>query len=140
DWQVRLHIVLKRGADKEVVLNQLFEFSPLQTTFSVILLALVGNRPQTLGVKQILQEFLRHRVDVLRRRTEFLLAEARKRKHIVEGLLIAQLNIDQVIATIRNSPSRAEARTRLQTLVVPGELIARALGETGYKVFQDERG
>lgn len=140
DWQVRLHIVLKRDADKEVVLNQLFEFSPLQTTFSVILLALVGNRPQTLGVKQILQEFLRHRVDVLRRRTEFLLAEARKRKHIVEGLLIAQLNIDEVISTIRNSPSRAEARTRLQALVVAGELIARALGETGYKVFQDERG
>ena len=140
DWQVRLHIVLKRDADKEVVLNQLFEFSPLQTTFSVILLALVGNRPQTLGVKQILQEFLRHRVDVLRRRTEFLLAESRKRKHIVEGLLIAQLNIDQVIATIRNSPSRAEARTRLQALVVPGELIARALGEVGYNVFQDERG
>ncbi len=140
DWQVRLHIVLKRDADKDVVLNQLFEFSPLQTTFSVILLALVGNRPQTLGVKQILQEFLRHRVDVLRRRTEFLLAEARKRKHIVEGLLIAQLNIDEVIATIRNSPSRAEARTRLQTLVVPGELISRALGETGFKVFQDERG
>ncbi len=140
DWQVRLHIVLKRDADKEVVLNQLFEFSPLQSTISVILLALVGNRPQLLGIKQLLQEFLRHRIDVLRRRTEFLLAESRKRKHIVEGLLIAQLNIDQVIDTIRRSPSRAEARIRLQALVVPGELIARALGDLGYKVFQDERG
>lgn len=140
DWQVRLHIVLKRDADRDVVLNQLFEFSPLQTTFSIILLALVGNRPQTMGLKTLLQEFLRHRVDVLRRRTEFLLSEARKRKHIVEGLLIAQLNIDQVIDTIRRSPSRAEARVRLQSLVVPGELIARALGDVGYKVFQDERG
>jgi DNA gyrase subunit A len=140
DWQVRLHIVLKRDADRDVVLNQLFEFSPLQGTFSVILLALVGNRPQLLGLKPLLQEFLRHRVDVLRRRTEFLLAEARKRKHTVEGLLIAQLNIDEVIDTIRKSPSRAEARTRLQSLAVPGELIARALGESGYKAFQDERG
>src|SRR5262249_31387771 len=88
----------------------------------------------------LLQEFLRHRVDVLRRRTEYLLAEARKRKHTVEGLLIAQLNIDEVIDTIRKSPSRAEARTRLQSLVVPGELIARALGETGYQALQEERG
>jgi DNA gyrase subunit A len=140
DWQVRLHIVLKRDADRDVVLNQLFEFSPLQSTVSIILLALVGNRPQTLSMKQLLQEFLRHRVDVLRRRTEFLLAEARKRKHIVEGLLIAQLNIDEVIDTIRRSPSRAEARARLQALLVPGEMIARALGDVGYKVFQDERG
>src|SRR5262245_28229837 len=69
DWQVRLHIVLKRDADRDVVLNQLFEFSPLQSTVSVILLALVGHRPQTLSMKQLLQEFLRHRVDVLRRRT-----------------------------------------------------------------------
>ncbi len=62
----------------------------------MILLALVGNRPQTLTIKELLHEFLRHRVDVIRRRTEFLLAEARKRKHTVEGLLIAQLDIDQV--------------------------------------------
>jgi DNA gyrase subunit A len=140
DWQVRLHIVLKRDADRDVVLNQLFEFSPLQSTVSIILLALVGNRPQLLGIKQLLQEFLRHRVDVLRRRTEFLLSEARKRKHTVEGLLIAQINIDQVIDTIRRSPSRAEARVRLQALAVPGELIARALGDVGYKTFQEERG
>src|SRR5262245_56553937 len=140
DWQVRLHVVLKKDADREIVLNQLFEFSPLQSTFSIILLALVGSRPQLLSVKQLLQEFLRHRVDVLRRRTEHLLAEARKRRHTVEGLLIAQLNIDQVIETIRRSPSRAEARERLQTLLVPGELIARALGDSGFRSFQEERG
>jgi DNA gyrase subunit A len=140
EWQVRLHIVLKRDADKEVVLNQLFQFSPLQNTFSIILLALVGNRPQLLNIKELLQEFIRHRVDVLRRRTEYLLAEARKRKHIVDGLLIAQLNIDEVIDTIRKSPSRQAARERLQVLEVPGDLIARALGTDGYQAFQDERG
>ncbi|MFO1023255.1 MAG: DNA gyrase subunit A [Planctomycetales bacterium] len=139
-WQVNLHIVLKREADKEVVLAQLFQYSPLQATVSVILLALVGNRPELMNIKQLLQEFLRHRVAVIRRRTEYLLSEARKRKHTVEGLLIAQLNIDEVIQTIRNSPSRSEARERLQTISVPGELIARALGENGYKSFQEENG
>ena len=113
-WQVRLHIVLKRDADREVVLNQLFQFSPLQSTVSMILLALVGGRPQVLSVKRLLEEFLRHRVDVIRRRTEFLLSEARKRKHTVEGLLIAQIDIDEVIRTIRNSESRVAARDSLQ--------------------------
>ncbi len=139
-WQVRLHIVLKRDADKEVVLNQLYRYSTLQTTVSMILLALVANRPQTLTVKELLAEFLRHRVDVLRRRTEFLLAEARKRKHTVEGLLIAQIDIDQVIDTIRSSSSRNEARERLQEIQVPAEMVARALGADGFKVFQEENG
>jgi len=139
-WQVRLHVVLKRDADREVVLNQLYHLSPLQTTFSMIQLALVGNRPKTLTLKEILAEFLRHRVTVIRRRSEFLLSEARKRKHTVEGLLIAQIDIDQVISTIRNSPSRAEAKERLQQIQIPGPLIARALGERGYQFFQDEYG
>ncbi|MBC7821763.1 MAG: DNA gyrase subunit A, partial [Planctomycetaceae bacterium] len=139
-WQVCLHVVIKRDADKEVVLNQLFQFSPLQQTVSVILLALVGNRPKVLSVKEMLQEFILHRVDVIRRRTEFLLSEARKRKHTVEGLMIAQIDIDEVIRTIRQSPSRAEAKVRLQQIAVPGELIARALGESGFRQFQDENG
>jgi DNA gyrase subunit A len=140
DWQVRLQIVLKRDADKEVVLNQLFKYSPLQTTISLILLALVGNRPQVLPIKSMLQEFLRHRVTIIRRRTEFMLAEARKRKHTVEGLLIAQIDIDQIISTIRESGSRAEARERLQKIDIPAEMVARALGETGFRFFQDEAG
>ncbi len=139
-WQVRLHVVLKRDGDKEVVLNQLFQYSPLQTTFSMILLALVGNRPQLLTLKDMLGEFLRHRVTVIRRRTEFLLSEARKRKHTVEGLLIAQIDLDQVISTIRNSPSRAEAKERLQLIQIPAPLVARALGDDGYRVFQEEYG
>jgi DNA gyrase subunit A len=140
EWQVRLHIVLKRDADREVVLNQLFQYSTLQVTFSVILLALVGNRPKTLSIQELLQEFLRHRVTVIRRRTEFLLTEARKRKHTVEGLLIAQSQIDLVIATIRNAASRAEAKVALQAIEVPAELVARALGESGFRDFQEEKG
>jgi DNA gyrase subunit A len=139
-WQVQIHIQLKRDADRDVVLNQLFQFSPLQQTVSVILLALVGNRPKVLTIREVLQEFLLHRVDVIRRRTEFLLSEARKRKHTVEGLMIAQLDIDHVIQTIRQSPSRAEAKVRLQQIEVPAELIARALGDTGFAAFQSEYG
>jgi DNA gyrase subunit A len=140
EWQVRLHILLKRDADRDVVLNQLFQYSPLEVTFSVILLALVGNRPRTLSVKELLQEFVRHRVTVIRRRTEYLLSEARKRKHTVEGLLIAQSEIDRIIATIRNARSRAEARGALQSLDMPAELVARALGEDGFREFQTEKG
>ncbi len=139
-WQVCLHVVIKRDADKEVVLNQLFQFSPLQSTFSMIMLALVGSRPKLLTLKDMLAEFLRHRVTVIRRRTEYQLSEARKRKHTVEGLLIAQIDLDQVISTIRNSPSRAEAKERLQLIQIPGPLIARALGDEGYRIFQDEYG
>ncbi|WP_437228727.1 DNA gyrase subunit A [Planctomicrobium sp. SH661] len=139
-WQVRLHIYLKRDADREIVLNQLYKYSPLQTTVSVILLALVGNRPQTLNIRQMVEEFIRHREEVIRRRTEFLLQEARRRKHTVEGLLIAQIDIDQIIKTIRSSPSRAEAKIRLQQIEVPAELIARALGEQGFEMFLSEYG
>ncbi len=139
-WQVRLHIVLKRDADKEVVLNQLFKFSPLQSTISVILLALSGGRPKLLTIRDLILEFIRHRVDVIRRRTEFLLAEARRRKHTVEGLLIAQIDVDEVIRTIRNSPSRAEAKIRLQAILVPGGLVERALGADGFAEFIREQG
>jgi DNA gyrase subunit A len=134
-WQVRLHIVLKRDADKEVVLNQLFEFSPLQTTVSVIMLALDGNRPQLMTIRVMLDAFIRHRVDVIRRRTEFLLREARKRKHTVEGLLLAQTDIDRIIKTIRDSASRAAAKEALQKIPIPAPLVARALGENGFRAF-----
>ncbi|MEZ6032235.1 MAG: DNA gyrase subunit A [Planctomycetaceae bacterium] len=139
-WQVRLHIVLKRDADKDVVLNQLFQYSPLQTTVSVIMLALEGNRPQLMTVRMLLDSFIRHRVDVIRRRTEFLLREARKRKHTVEGLLLAQTDIDRIIRTIRESASRALAKEALQKIPVPAPLVSRALGEDGFKAFVLENG
>lgn len=139
-WQVRLHIVLKRDADKDVVLNQLYQFSPLQTTVSMILLALDGNRPQLMTMRGMLDAFIRHRVEVIRRRTEFLLREARKRKHTVEGLLLAQIDIDRIIKTIRDSASRAVAKEELQKIPIPAELVARALGEAGFVEYQREQG
>lgn len=139
-WQVRLHIVLKRDADKDVVLNQLYEFSPLQTTVSVIMLALDGNRPQLMTIRMMLDAFIRHRVDVIRRRTEFMLREARKRKHTVEGLLLAQTDIDRIIKTIRDSSSRAAAKEALQKIPVPAPLVSRALGDNGFKAFVIENG
>ena len=80
---VRLVIDVKRDADPELVLNQLYEFSPLQKTVSIIMLALVDGRPRTLTLKQMLEEFLRHRIHVIRRRTDYLLREAKRRGHIL---------------------------------------------------------
>ena len=116
---VRLIIELKRDADPEVVLNQLYQFSPLQDTFSIIFLALVDGKPRTLSFKEMLQEFIRHRVIVIRRRTQFLLAKARQRKHTVEGLLLAHANIDEVIRVIRSSTTQAEAKARLMGIEAP---------------------
>ena len=104
---VRLILELKRDADPEIVLNQLYQFSPLQDSFSIIFLALVDGKPRTLSFKALLEEFFRHRVVVIRRRTQFLLAKARQRKHTVEGLLLAHANIDEVIRVIRSSSTQA---------------------------------
>ena len=137
---VRLVLELKRDADPDVVLNQLYQFSPLQDSFSLNFLALVDGKPRVLNIKELLDEFLRHRVTVIRRRTQFLLHKARQRKHTVEGLLLAHANIDEVIATIRASKTQAEAKTRLMEIECPAALMQRALGEAGYAVFQQERG
>jgi DNA gyrase subunit A len=140
DEPVRLILELKRDADPEIVLNQLYKFSPLQDTFSLILLALVDGKPRVLSLKGILEEFLRHRVTVIRRRTQFLLAKARQRKHTVEGLLLAHANIDEVIRVIRSSKTQAEAKDRLMQIECPAAMLARALGENGFAIFQEERG
>jgi len=137
---VRLILELKKDANPEVVLNQLYQFSPLQETFSVILLALVDGKPRTLTLLEMLREFLRHRITVLRRRTQFLLAKARRRKHTVEGLLLALANLDEIIRIIRSSVSRAEAKERLQGVASPASLLHRALGDDGFALFQQERG
>ena len=140
DEPVRLILELKRDADPEIVLNQLYKFSPLQDTFSLIFLALVDGKPRVLSLKGILEEFLRHRITVIRRRTQFLLAKARQRKHTVEGLLLAHANIDEVIRVIRSSKTQAEAKDRLMQIECPAAMLARALGESGFAVFQEERG
>ncbi len=139
-WKVHLHIVLKKDADRDVVLNQLYQFSPLQTTISMIQLALEGNRPQLMNIRALLDAFVRHRIDVIRRRTEYLLKEARKRKHTIEGLLMAQADIDRMIQTIRESPSRADAKTALEAISIPAEMVARALGADGFLEYQQEQG
>lgn len=137
---VRLVIELKRDADPDVVLNQLYQFSPLQDSFSVILLALVDGKPRELNIKEMLQEFIRHRVTVIRRRTEFLLNRARRRKHTVEGLLLALANIDEIIQTIRTSRTQPEAKQRLMLIECPAAMMQRALGDVGFAQFVSERG
>ena len=137
---VRLVLELKRDADPEVVLAQLYQFSPLQDTFSLIFLALVDGKPRVMGFKELLEEFIRHREIVIRRRTLFLLAKARQRKHTVEGLLLALANIDEVIRTIRTSANQDEAKRRLILIQTPAAMLHRALGDGGYEIFQSERG
>jgi DNA gyrase subunit A len=137
---VRLICELKRDADPDIVLNQLYQFSPLQDSFSLIYLALVDGKPRVLSFKELLQEFVRHRETVIRRRTQFLLSRARQRKHTVEGLLLAHANIDEVIRVIRSSSTQAEAKERLMKIETPAALLQRALGDDGFAVFVEERG
>jgi DNA gyrase subunit A len=137
---VRLVIDLKKDTDPEIVLNQLYKFTPVQDTISIILLALVDGKPRTLSLKEMLQEFIRHRVTVIRRRTQFLLSRARRRKHTVQGLLLAHANIDEVIRVIRASKTQIEAKERLMAIKTPAALLERALGATGFAQYQEERG
>ncbi|MDR3639481.1 MAG: DNA gyrase subunit A [Isosphaeraceae bacterium] len=130
---VRIVVKVKKGEDPNVVLNQLFQFSPLQDTFSVIMLALVNGRPEEMGLKDFLRLFLEHRVNVIRRRTQFQLRQARQRAHIVEGLLIALHYIDEIIRVIRSSANPAEARARLMGMEVSAQVLQRALNDPDAK-------
>ncbi|WP_250847220.1 DNA gyrase subunit A [Aquisphaera insulae] len=126
---VRIVVKLKKGEDPTVVLNQLYEFSPLQDTFSVIMLALVDGRPKTLPLKEFLRLFVEHRIVVIRRRTQYQLRQAKQRAHIVEGLLIALHHIDEIIRIIRTSRDDNEARLRLMGLEVSAQILQRALND-----------
>ena len=132
---IRIVVELRKDSDPNVVLNQLFAFTPLQDTVSVIMLALVNNRPVTLSLKAMLQEFIKHRQHVIRRRTLFLLRKARNRAHLLEGLLVALASIDEVIRRIRASKDVPEARASLLALEVSAALMERALGEGGYQAL-----
>ncbi len=110
---MRIVVELKKGEDPEVTLNQLFKFTQLQTTVSIINIALVNMRPRTLSLREMMTHFLDHRRVVIRRRTEYLLRLARERLHIVEGLRIAQAHIDEVIAIIRAAGNAHEAIANL---------------------------
>jgi DNA gyrase subunit A len=110
---LRVVIELKRGENGEVVLNNLFKHTPLQTVFGINMVALVDGQPKLLALKDMLEAFLRHRREVVTRRTIFELRKARERAHVLEGLAVALANIDEVIALIKASPSPAEARAGL---------------------------
>lgn len=128
----RVVIELRRDADEQVVINRLYQYTSLQNTFSIINIALVRNRPLTLNIKQMLQLYLDHRKEVIRRRTSFLLRKARMRAHIVEGLLLAQSDIDEIIRIIRSSPDVPSARAALMAKalrLLEHETIKRILPE-----------
>jgi len=110
---MRIVVELKRGAEEQIILNQLYKHTDMQMGFSMILLAVVNGQPKEMGLVQALQHFIDHRVDVVRRRTVYLLEKAREREHILEGYKIALDNMDAVIKIIRGSGSRAEAKENL---------------------------
>ncbi|MBI3270587.1 MAG: DNA gyrase subunit A [Planctomycetes bacterium] len=110
---MRIVVDLKRDVDPRVITNQLYANTPLQDTFSVIMIALVNNRPRLLNIKQFLEAYRDHRMEVIRRRTRYLLEKAEAAAHILEGLIIAIANIDEVIEIIKTSPDVPSARSSL---------------------------
>ncbi|WP_297599142.1 DNA gyrase subunit A [uncultured Cetobacterium sp.] len=110
---IRVVIELKRGEEPELVLNSLYKYTELQTTFGMIMLALVNNVPRVLNLKEILDEYLKHRFEVVTRRTRFNLNKAEKRAHLLKGFIIALENIDRVIIIVRGSADGNEARVAL---------------------------
>ena len=123
---LRLVISLKSGFDPQAVLAELYRLTPLEENFSINSVALVNGQPQTLGLKELLEVFLDHRVAVVTRRSVFRLDQKRKRLHLVEGLLIAMTDIDEVIQVIRSSDDVQTARTRLQ------EVFSLSIEQTDY--------
>jgi DNA gyrase subunit A len=111
--QVRLVITLRKDANVNVVINQLWKYTPLQTNLQAINIVLVNRVPKTLSLKQLLEQFISHRIDVIRRRTQFLLRKARQRAHVLEGLILAVADIDEIIRIIRQSPDVDTARQRV---------------------------
>ncbi len=124
---MRIVFELKRGAEPEVVLHQLYKYSQLQSTFSVNNIVIVNNAPRLLAMKEMLRYFLLHRGEVIRRRSEFELRKARERAHILEGYLIALDNLDAVISLIRSSKDGPEAKAALMREFSLSELQAQAV-------------
>ncbi|MDR2474407.1 MAG: DNA gyrase subunit A [Bacteroidales bacterium] len=126
---MRIVIDIKRDANSSVVLNKLYKMTALQSSFSVNNIALVKGRPKTLNLKELIHYFVEHRHEVVIRRTKYELNEAQKRAHILEGLIIASDNIDEVIAIIRSSQNPETARERLMERFNLSEIQARAIVE-----------
>ncbi len=137
---VRVVIEIKREAMAEVVLNQLYRFTSLQTSFGVNMLALNRGKPELLNVKQLLEAFLDFREEVISRRTKYLLGKARERAHVLIGLAIAVANIDEVIALIRRAPDPATARAELMARNWKAETVApliRLVDDPEYMIGED---
>jgi len=124
---MRIVLDLKRGEDPNIIINQLYKHSSLQDTFSIIMLAIDRGRPRTLSLKEILVAHLGHRKEVILRRTRHLLKKAEARAHVLEGLLIAVRNIDEVVELIKTSADPSEARTRLMDRFDLTETQAQAI-------------
>jgi DNA gyrase subunit A len=122
---MRIVIELKRGAEAQIVLNQLYKHTQMQDSFSMIFLAVVNGQPRELSLPQAIRHFLDHRVEVVRRRTAFLLQKARDREHILEGYKIALDNLDAFIRIIRKSSSRADARENLHRFSLGKEIVIK---------------
>jgi DNA gyrase subunit A len=137
---VRVVIELKRDATPDVVLNQLWRFTPMQISFGCNMLALNGGRPETLTLRDFLSHFITFREEVVARRTAFELRKARERSHVLCGLAVAVTNVDEVVATIRTSADPAEARERLMTRRWPAHSIAdyiRLIDDPAHTINED---
>ena len=126
---IRVVVELKKGEIGEVLLNQLYKQTPMQSTFGIILLAIVDQQPRVLTLKELLEHFLDHRKTVVIRRTRYDLRKAEERAHILEGILKALDHLDEVIATIRSSRDPAEARERLMTGFALSDVQSQAILE-----------
>jgi DNA gyrase subunit A len=147
EHKCRIVIDLKRDADPNVVINQLYQYTPCQITVSLINIALVNRQPRTMGLKELITHFIEHRKEVIVRRTKFKLRKAQQRGHILEGLIFAVCDIDEVVRLIRSSKTREEAILKLRTRAfriapdhpaapqIPQVLLNRA-GETGITLSQ----
>ena len=124
---LRLVITLKRGAVLKIVINQLFQHTALQSSFSITNLALVGGRPRILSLKELIQCFVKHRVEVISRRSRFDMKKAQARVHILEGLVTALANIDEVVAVVRGSADIANATAKLQDRFMLSKVQAQAI-------------
>jgi DNA gyrase subunit A len=110
---LRIVVELKKDADADIVLNKLWRYTPLQTTFAIANIALVNNRPETLNIRELLEHFIEHRKEVIRRRSRFLMKRARNKAHILEGLILAVSDIDEIIELIKKSPDVPAAKLNL---------------------------
>lgn len=124
---IRILIELKKGEEPEIVLNKLYKYTDLQTSFGVIMLALVNNVPKVLSLKEVLEEYVKHRFEVITRRTRFELDKAEKRDHILQGFRIALENIDRIISLIKNSKDSTTAKDLLIEKYAFSEIQARSI-------------